>query len=221
MKRLLILALVVTLILILRYSGLGDAITFEALKENREILLERVNSNYALSAMGFIFLYIVVTGFSLPGAAVLTLSSGFLFGMPQGWLFSVAGATIGALAAFLISRYLLGNWVQRTWPHRLERFNEDFRQNGAMYLLTMRLIPAFPFFLINFFAGLTRVRVSTYIWTTAIGIAPGGFVYAFAGRQLGTIDNLGDIVSGRMLAALALLGLLSLAPVIYRKLLRR
>jgi uncharacterized membrane protein YdjX (TVP38/TMEM64 family) len=166
----------------------------------------------------FILIYVLQTSFSLPGATIMTLAGGFLFGSLWGPLYVNIGATTGATLAFLAARYLFHQWVERKFGDRLGPIQDGFAKNAFSYLLTLRLIPFFPFFLVNLLSGLTRVKVSTYVVATAVGIIPGSVVYAFAGRQLGTINALSELVSPRLLLAFSLLGLLMLIPVIYRRL---
>ena len=130
------------------------------------------------------------------------------------------GATTGATLAFLAARYLFRGWVERRFGDRLAAFQEGFTQNAFNYLLTLRLIPLFPFFIVNLLSGLTRVRVGTYVAATALGIIPGSLAYTFAGRQLSTINSLAELASPRLLLAFTLLGLLFLMPVVYRKFVR-
>jgi uncharacterized membrane protein YdjX (TVP38/TMEM64 family) len=158
---------------------------------------------------------------SIPVALVLTLAGGYLFGTAAGVLYIDIGATTGATIALLSARYLLGKRLQEKYQDALRRFNEEFAQNGIHYLLTVRLIPVIPFFVINFLAGLTRMPVRTFIWTTALGILPATTFFAFAGRQLGLISSAGDLVSMKMLMAFAAMGIVALAPVIYKRMQRR
>ncbi len=169
-----------------------------------------------LSAL-FVLAYVAVTGFSLPGAVILTLAGGFLFGFVWGTLFVNLGATTGATLAFLSSRYLLRDWVERKFGKWLGPVQQGFTNNAFSYLLTLRLIPLFPFFVVNLVSGLTRMNVGTYVVATALGIIPGSFVYAYAGRQLGTINSLKDIASPGVIGAFVLLGLLALVPSLYKK----
>ncbi len=148
---------------------------------------------------------------------MLTLTGGFLFGSVLGTIYVNIGATTGATLAFVAARYILHDWVEQKFGDRLSPFQKGFAGNAFTYLLTLRLIPIFPFFLVNVVPALTRIRVGTYVGATALGIIPGSFVYAYAGRQLGTIDSLGEIASPSVLLAFTLLGLLALIPTIYRK----
>ena len=199
------------------YFDLGQYLSLNALKANRDNLLQYTNSHYGIAVIMFILIYILQTAFSLPGGAVLTLTGGFLFGSLMGTLFVNVGATVGATLAFLAARYLLHDWVERKFGNRLGTIQAGFAENAFSYLMTLRLIPAFPFFLVNLVSGLTRVTLGTYVLATSIGIIPGSFVFAFAGRQLGTINSLSEIASPPVLLAFTLLGLLALMPVAYRK----
>jgi uncharacterized membrane protein YdjX (TVP38/TMEM64 family) len=158
-----------------------------------------------------------VVALSLPGAAIMTLAGGFLFGSLLGTIYVNLGATSGATLAFLAARYLLRDWVESKFGNRLGPIQDGFAKNAFNYLMTLRLIPIFPFFLVNLVSGLTRVNLATYMTATAVGIIPGSFVYAYAGRQLGTINSLKEIASPNVISAFVLLGLLALVPILYRK----
>ncbi len=199
------------------YFDLDHYLTLDALKANRDRLRAFADANFALSAVIFILTYCAVTALSLPGAAILTLAGGFLFGSLWGTLFVNIGATSGAALAFLAARYLLRDWVERKFGNKLGPIQEGFSKNAFSYLMTLRLIPLFPFFLVNMVSGLTRVSVGSYVAATAIGIIPGSFVFAYAGQQLGSINSLKEIASPNVLLAFTLLGLLAMVPILYRK----
>jgi uncharacterized membrane protein YdjX (TVP38/TMEM64 family) len=199
------------------YLDLGRFLSLEALKDNRDQLLAFAEANYGTAVMLFILMYIVVTGLSLPGAVILTLAGGFLFGSVPATLYVNLGATTGATLAFLAARYVLKDWVEHKFGRWLEPLQQGFANNAFSYLMTLRLIPLFPFFVVNLVSGLTRVSVGTYVGATALGIIPGSFVYAYAGRQLGTINSLKEIVSPPVVGAFFLLGILALAPIIYKR----
>ena len=199
------------------YFDLARWLSLEALKANRDHLLAFTEANYTGAVVLFIALYIAVTGLSLPGATILTLAGGFLFGSLPATIFVNLGATIGATLAFLAARYVLRDWVERKFGRWLEPLQEGFAKNAFSYLMTLRLIPLFPFFAVNLVSGLTRMNIGTYAAATALGIIPGSFVYAYAGRQLGTLNSLREIASPHVLGAFVLLGLLALTPVVYRK----
>lgn len=199
------------------YFDLKQYLSLETLKANRDALLNFTEMHYPTAVAFFIGTYCLVVALSVPGAAILTLAGGFLFGSLVGTIYVNIGATIGATLAFLVARYLLQDWVEKKFGKRLRPIQEGFAKNAFSYLLTLRLVPLFPFFLVNLVSGLTRIRLGTYVVATAIGIIPGSFVYANAGRQLGTINSLGEIASPRVLGAFFLLVLLSLIPILYRK----
>lgn len=199
------------------YFDFGRFLSLDALKENRDHLLTFTEANYASAVALFILAYIVVAGLSLPGAVILTLAGGFLFGSILGTLFVNLGATTGATLAFLAARYLLRDWVEQKFGAWLSPVQQGFAKNAFSYLMTLRLIPLFPFFVVNLVSGLTRMNVGSYVAATALGIVPGSFVYAYAGRQLGTINTLKEIASPNVIGAFVLLGLLALAPIVYRR----
>ncbi|MGH7209471.1 MAG: TVP38/TMEM64 family protein [Nitrospiraceae bacterium] len=199
------------------YFDLGRYLSLEALKSNRDALLAFTEQHFASAVALYITIYCVVVAVSLPGAAILTLAGGFLFGSVLGTVFVNLGATTGATLAFLAARYLLRDWVEGKFGHRIGAIQEGFSKNAFSYLMTLRLIPLFPFFIVNLVSGLTRVSLATYVAATAIGIIPGSFVFAYAGRQLGMINSLKEIASPNVLLAFTLLGLLALVPIIYRK----
>ncbi len=217
-KRILLLILFITVIVMIRYSPLGSVLTFENLKRHREALVIIVRDNYALSVAIYIAVYVLTAALSIPGALILTLAGGFLFGATAGTVYVDIGATTGAALAFLSARYLLGNRLQEKYQAQLRKFNEEIKRNGTSYLLTLRLIPVFPFFLINFLTGLTNIPLTTFIWTTAIGIIPATAVFAFTGQRIGSINALSEILSKKILAAFAVLALFTLVPVIWKRL---
>lgn len=216
-KNILLLIAFIAVIIALRQSSLGSALTFDNLKQHREELLLFVRGRYALSIVLFVLLYIIVTGLSIPGAVVLTLGGGFLFGTAQATLYVNLGATTGAILAFLVARYLLGQQLQHTYQQQLDRFNREMAAEGWRYLLFLRLIPIFPFFLINFLSGLTRVPLKTFAWTTALGIIPGTVVFAYAGRQLGSINSPAEILSPKVMTAFLLLACFALFPALFSR----
>ena len=199
------------------YFDLGHYFSLETLQANRDDLLAYTHDNYPTAVALFVAIYIAQTAFSLPGGAIMTLAGGFLFGSILGTVFVNIGATMGATFAFLAARYVLRDWVEHKFGDRIEPIQAGFAQNAFGYLLTLRLIPAFPFFLVNLVSGLTRINPGTYVVATSIGIIPGSFVFAFAGKQLGSINSLGEIASPPVLLAFTFLGLLALMPIAYRK----
>lgn len=199
------------------YFDLGRYLSLDALKANRDHLLAFTEANFGVAAALFVIGYATVVALSLPGGAIMTLAGGFLFGSLLGTALVNVGATTGATLAFLAARYLLKDWVEQKFGAKLGPIQEGFAKNAFSYLMTLRLIPLFPFFLVNMVSGLMRVSVGTYIAATALGIIPGSFVYAYAGRQLGTINSLKEIASPNVLLAFSLLGALALVPIVYKK----
>jgi len=199
------------------WFDLGRFLTLDALKANRQSLVEYHAAHRAAMVAGFMALYIIQTALSLPGAAILSLAAGAIFGSIMGTVYANIAATIGATLAFLITRYLLRDWVQSRFGTRLEFLNRELEARGFNYLLFLRLVPLFPFFLINLAAGLTRLPLRTFVLGTMIGIIPGGFVYVNAGASLATITSLSGIASPRVLGSFALLGLFALVPVLYNR----
>ncbi|HXE39647.1 MAG TPA: FAD-dependent oxidoreductase, partial [Azonexus sp.] len=169
----------------------------------------------ALSVALYFAIYVVVTALSLPGAALLTLAGGAVFGLLWGTLIVSFASTIGATAAFLISRFLLRDWVAERFGKRLAAIDEGVRREGGFYLFTLRLVPAFPFFLINLLLGLTAMPARTFYWVSQVGMLAGTVVYVNAGTQLARLDSLSGILSPALLGSFVLLGIF---PLLARKL---
>jgi uncharacterized membrane protein YdjX (TVP38/TMEM64 family) len=199
------------------YLDLQRFLTLAALKANRQTLLDYYVAHKLAMVAGFMAIYIVQTALSLPGAAILSLASGAIFGSVMGTVYANIAATIGATLAFLVTRYLLADIVLNRFGSKLEGINRELEERGLSYLLFLRLVPLFPFFLINLAAGLTRLRLHTFFIGTMLGIIPGGFVYVNAGASLATIDSLSGIATQRVLGSFALLGLFALLPALYTK----
>lgn len=217
LKRIILGVIVVALIIGLRFTSIGGKLNLESLQSNAEKLVQYSDQNYLLSVLAYIVIYIVVTGLSLPGATILTLAGGFLYKVFFTVIYVNIAATTGAMLAFLFARYIAGQWIQQSYGDKLAKFNEEVDRNGAYYLLTLRFIPIFPFFLINTFAGLTNVPLRTFLWTTSLGIFPGSLVYAYAGRQLCRIKAMQDIFTGQVLLAFLLLAVFAVLPVIINR----
>jgi uncharacterized membrane protein YdjX (TVP38/TMEM64 family) len=213
-RKLLILAAFVAVVAAFFFLDLGKYLTLESLKANKERLADLRSANAFLFAAVFVLLYIVQTAFSLPGAAILSLAAGAIFGVFQGTLFVVSGATIGAVLAFLVSRTLLRDWVVRKFGRRMEGIDRGLRENGLSYLLFLRLVPAFPFFLVNLASGITGLPLRTYVLGTLFGIMPGSLVFVNAGASLAAIETVQQVASPRVLGSFALLGLFALIPTI-------
>ncbi len=197
--------------------------TLEALRDHRGALQVIVVDNGLLAAVGFAVLYSVVVAFSLPGAAVMTVAAGFLFGTSGGGLIAVVGATIGATALFLIARTAVGDLLRARAGPFLARMEEGFRENAMSYLLFLRLTPVFPFWLVNLVPAFLGISTLTYVIGTFIGIIPAAFVFASVGDGLGAaLDagqdaHLGIIFKPKILGPLIALALISLLPIAYKK----
>lgn len=205
------------LIALFFHFDLGRYLTLASLKSNRAALEVFYERHRLLMVTGFILIYIVQTALSLPGAAILSLSAGALFGTVMGALYANIAATLGAALAFLIARYLLRDWIVKSFGSRLEKINTELNERGFHYLLFLRLVPIFPFFLINLAPGLTKMPLRTFFIGTMVGIIPGSIVFCNAGSSLATISTMSDVASPRVLGAFTMLGFLALVPVIYQK----
>jgi uncharacterized membrane protein YdjX (TVP38/TMEM64 family) len=212
-KKLILLVLIAALGVLLWLSNAHEYSTLKNLKDHRELLQKYVDEHYFLSVTVFI-VFLVSTAFFVPAAAPLTVAGGFLFGVVLGTVYVNIGSVIGSTLAFLSSRFLIGDWIQNRYRNRLKHLNEGVEKHGYNYLFTLRVLPVLPFFLVNYLAGLTKIPLKKFMFITALGMLPGSFVYAFAGRELARIEKLEDILSPELLIAFLLLGLLALSPVV-------
>ena len=192
-------------------------LTLETIKGNRDALVGYTSDHYVAALAIAFAVYTIAVACSLPGAVVLSLTCGFLFGKWVGTLVILGAATAGATLVFLAARYLVADWARNKMGSVGRKINEGFNANAFSYMLFLRLVPAFPFFLVNLAPAFTSVPLSTYVLATAIGIIPGSFVFANLGETLGTIDSLSGLISRETLIAFALLGVLALVPIIVRK----
>lgn len=186
------------------------SVTLENLQARHQALLLYCQQAPRQSAALYFILYVLVTTLSLPGAALLTLLGGALFGLWPGILLVSFASTLGATLAMLVSRYLLRDWVQHRFAGQMRTVNDGVARDGAFYLFALRLMPLFPFFVVNLLAGVTRLGVLRYWWVSQLGMLPGAIVYLNAGHQLGQITSLHDILSPGVVFAFTLLGLLPL-----------
>lgn len=216
-KKILFLLIFIAIIALIKFYNLDAYFTFENLKAQKDILSNFVQENYVLTIVLFISIYFVSVAFLIPIATVLTVAGGFLFGSIYGTIFVNIGATFGAVVAFLFARYLLGKKIQIKYKKQLEKFNYELETNKYQYLFSLRFLPIFPFFLVNFLCGVTKLDLKSFFITTSLGIIPGSFVYTYAGSQLADINSLGDIFTKEILFAFILLGTLTLVPVIVKK----
>ncbi len=193
---------------------LGQYLSLATIKSRQAELEAWRAAQPLLAALLFFAGYVAVTALSLPGAAVMTLAAGAVFGLGWGTLIVSFGSTIGATLAFLTARWLLGDWVQARFGERMAAINAGVARDGGFYLFTLRLVPVFPFFMINLVMGLTSMRPRTFYWVSQLGMLAGTLVYVNAGTQLARIDSLSGIVSPGLLGSLVLLGVF---PLVARK----
>lgn len=209
-KKLFLLFLLVTLVVVFFASGMHQYLDFSTLKSQHHMLVEHVESQPFITSVMFFVFYVLVTALSLPGAALLTLLAGAIFGFLKGLIIVSFASTIGATLAFLAARFLLRDWVQEKFVRSLSPINQGVEKEGAYYLFGLRLIPVFPFFLINLVMGLTTIKLVTFYWVSQIGMLAGTMVYVNAGTQLALLESPADILSLPVLGAFTLLGLFPL-----------
>lgn len=209
-SKLLLLVAIVAAALILYFSGAGDYLTLAKLQSLLGQARDVVTMHPLGAALGFAGLYIVVTALSLPGATLMTLFAGAVFGLLEGVLIASFSASIGATLAMLASRYVFRDSVRARFGQRLKRIDAGVEREGGFYLFALRLVPLFPFFVINLVMGLTAIRAWTFYWVSQLGMLAGTFVFVNAGRELGQLQSLSGILSWRLLLAFAALGLLPL-----------
>jgi len=204
-------------------SGGADYLSFETLRDNRQDILEWCQQNYVKAVVGFILAYHVAVMFSLPGAVWLSLTGGFIFGTAEATVYIVFGATAGAVGIFLLARYALYDFFHAKVGKSLARMEKGFQEDALSYMLVLRLVPLFPFWLVNLVPALLGVKLRTYTIGTFIGIIPGAFVYASVGSGLGAVfdegktPDLGIIFSPEIITPIIGLAALAMVPVLYKK----
>ncbi|HET6467864.1 MAG TPA: TVP38/TMEM64 family protein [Geminicoccaceae bacterium] len=223
LRRFLPLLILLLLVAAVFALGLDDYLSFEALAEHRAALLAFVAERPVLAPVLFCLAYMAAVALSIPGAVWLTLASGFLFGTLVGGLIAVIAATLGAIAVFLIARTAVGDLLKRKAGPWLARMERGFRENALSYLLLLRLVPIFPFWLVNIAPAFLGVPLGTYALATFVGIAPATMVYAGIGSGLGAVfeqggrPDLGVILRPELILPLVGLGLLALLPIVYKR----
>jgi dihydrolipoamide dehydrogenase len=209
-KQFLILFLIIFAFVIARYYGLQDLLNFEYLKSQKDTFIKTYNENEVLFIIIYFVVYVVSVAISFPGATIFTLAAGAIFGVVTGTILVSFASTLGATLSFLFSRYLFRDIVQSKFGSSLDSINKGLEEDGKFYLLSLRLIPAFPFFLINLLMGLSKISVLQFFLVSQIGMLPGTIVYVNAGTQLASLSNPKDIVSFPLLLSFLALGLLPL-----------
>jgi uncharacterized membrane protein YdjX (TVP38/TMEM64 family) len=180
---------------------LGQYLSLESFKARQAEIVAANDANPFLYIAGFFIIYVAVTGLSIPGAAIMSLVAGALFGLLLGTVIVSFASTIGATLAFLSSRYLLRDWVQGKFGERLRAIDDGLAKDGAFYLFTLRLIPVFPFFVINLLMGLTRIKTWTFFWVSQLGMLAATIVFVNAGTQISRIESTSGLLSPALIGS--------------------
>jgi len=215
-QKIIIVLIIVGIIAAFKIFNLGDYLSLSYIKESQQNFQELYSQNRLAVIAGYMGIYILVAALSLPGAAVMTLAGGAMFGLLVGVVVVSFASTIGATLACFVARFVLRDWVQTKVGDKLKTVNQGVEKEGAFYLFTLRLIPVFPFWLINLGMGLTKMPLKTFYWVSQIGMLAGTVVFVNAGKELGKIDSLSGILSPTLIGSFVLLGLF---PIITKKLL--
>ncbi len=215
MPKIAVVIVVIVLIVLFKVFNLGQYFTLDYMKTSQEKFAALYAEHRLLVIAGYMGIYIVMAALSLPGATVMTLLGGALFGFIVGMIAVSFASTIGATLACFVARFLLKDWVQSKVGDKLRPINEGVAKEGAFYLFTMRLIPAFPFWLINLAMGLTNMPLRTFYWVSQVGMLAGTMVYVNAGKELAKIDSLKGILSLRLIISFVILGIF---PITVKKL---
>ena len=206
-KKIALVAVLVAAVIGFFYFDLNTYLTLEGLKGSLDTFTQQIEQNPLVSIGVFFAIYVAVTALSLPGAAILTLAAGALFGLVQGFIIVSFASSVGATVAFLVARFILRDTVRKRFGEKLKKIDEGVEKQGAFYLFTLRLVPVFPFFLINLLMGLTSIKTWTFYWVSQVGMLAGTVVYVNAGTQLAQIDSLSGIVSPGLILSFVLLGI--------------
>jgi uncharacterized membrane protein YdjX (TVP38/TMEM64 family) len=212
MKHMKIVILVLVAAAVAAYFALdlGQYLDLQFLKDKQQSFQEYCAQNPVQAIAAYFGLYVLLTALSIPGATVATLAGGALFGLWLGSVIVLFAASVGATLAFLASRYLLQDWVRNYFRKQFDTVDKRFSRDCALYLFTLRLVPVFPFFIVNLLVGLTTMRTWTYYWVSLLGMLPGTVVRVNAGTQLGQIDSLYEIMSWEIIGSFVLLGVFPL-----------
>ena len=215
----------IAVVAVIGFFTLKDYLSFESLRDNREALLAWRDANFIVASIGFVGVYIAIVAFSLPGAAIISLTGGFLFGLFPGALYNISAATIGAVLIFTAARMGLGDYLSRKMDSAggvVGKIKTGLDENEVSFLLLMRLVPAFPFFVANLVPALVGTKLRTFAWTTFVGIIPGGVVYTWVGSGLGEVfargetPDLGIIFDPKILGPILALCALSALPIVLK-----
>jgi uncharacterized membrane protein YdjX (TVP38/TMEM64 family) len=206
-KRIALLALLAVAIAAYFWFDLGQYLSLDAFKAQQAQIIAAKDASPLLYIGGFFLIYVIVTALSLPGAAIMSLVAGALFGVVTGTIVVSFASSIGATLAFLSARFLLRDWVQSKFGERLKAIDDGIARDGAMYLFTIRLIPLFPFFVVNLLMGLTRIKTRTFYWVSQIGMLPATAVFVNAGTQISKVDSTAGLLSPTLIGSFVLLGI--------------
>ncbi|MBU1275696.1 MAG: TVP38/TMEM64 family protein [Proteobacteria bacterium] len=215
-KRLAVVGIVIAAILAFWLLDLGQYFSLSYVKASQARFQAYYAAHPAFMLGGYFVVYVLVTAFSLPGAAVMTLMGGALFGFWWTLLVVSFASSAGATLACFFARFVLGNWVQQKFADKLGTINRGVEREGAFYLFTLRLVPLFPFFVINLVMGLTKMPLRTFYWVSQVGMLPGTAVFTNAGKELGQISSLGGILSPGLIISFVILGIF---PLVVKKIL--
>ena len=215
-QRIAIVGAIIVLIVLFKVLGLGQYLTLDYLKSSQEKFAVLYSNNQVAVIAVYMLIYIAVTALSLPGAAVMTLAGGAMFGFWVGFVVVSFASTIGATLACFVARFLLRDWVQNKFGDKLTAINDGIAREGAFYLFSLRLVPIFPFFVINLLLGLTNMKLLTFYWVSQVGMLPGTMVFVNGGKELAKIDSLAGILSPGLIISFVILGLF---PITVKKIL--
>jgi len=227
MKRFIPIFILIIVALVIYFSGIYQWLTFEHLKAKHVVLKNFVASHFVLMVFSFLGVYILTTALSIPGALLLSLLGGYLFAQPLSTILVVIGATCGATLIFLAARTAIGDLLKKKAGPFLQKMEKGFKENAASYLLFLRLVPVFPFWLVNLAPAFFQIKLRTFIWTTVVGILPGSFVFTQAGRGLGAIFetqkefSIGTVLNLQVKIALIALGIFALIPILIKKIMKK
>jgi len=215
-KKILIACIFIGIFSLFHFFDLGELLTLDYLKANQTMFADYYQQNRNSTIIYYFLVYVIATAISIPGATILTLAGGAMFGFSTGLVVVSFASTIGATLAFLASRIIFRDFIQSKFSGKLLAINEGMRKEGAFYLFTLRLVPLFPFFIINLVMGLTHIKTFTYFWVSQLGMLAGTAVYINAGVQLSQIENASDILSPALIGSFVLLGVF---PLVAKKIL--
>ena len=206
-KQITLIITLISLICIFWFAGFGKYFTFEYLKEQQQFFKDYYALHPTKTIIGFFMIYVTITALAfIPGAAIMTLLAGVLFKTILGTIIVSFASSIGAVLAFLFSRYILQDFVKNKFSKTISKIDQGVEKEGKFYLFALRLVPIFPFFVINLVMGLTSIKTWTFYWVSQIGMFFGTIIYVYAGTQLGEINKLSDILSTELIIAFVLIG---------------